>query len=212
MSFLRNPRPEANIRTPVNKRTLAVPRFSPGLGSTGTNGAQGRGLGNCIPGLATPADDDPAIGPTVAWNPAAIQMADLRIGFYESDVHLPATPAVRRVVREAAEVLQDAGARVEEFVPPDVERAWCLYMGLSFADGMFFLQRLLKGTRRDWRIGRLFAFAEVPSLLRPALIGTAACVRSAVFGQGTFVRVASVIVGSPLFRASRRRAALSRPL
>jgi fatty acid amide hydrolase len=121
--------------------------------------------------LANPDQDDadPSVGPIVLRDPENTQIAGLRIGVYESDAHLAATPAVRRVVREATRALQEAGAQIEVFTPPDVDQAWCLYMGLSYADGMIFLQRLLKGSRRDWRIGRLFAFAEVPTPLRPAL-------------------------------------------
>jgi len=117
----------------------------------------------------TDGNADPSVGPVVVRDPASVQIAGLRIGVYETDSHLPATPAVRRVVREAAHALRATGAQVEEFSPPDVEDAWRLYMGLSYADGMIFLQRLLKGSRRDWRIGRLFAFAEIPTAFRPGL-------------------------------------------
>ena len=52
---------------------------------------------------------DPRIAP-VAWpDPNAVSIEGLRIGVFEDDGYWPASPALRRAVREAAEILTERG-------------------------------------------------------------------------------------------------------
>ena len=60
----------------------------------------------------------------------ATRMQDIRVGVYEDDGYLPASPAVRRAVREATAELKRQGPSVVDFVPPDIHEALDIFYGL----------------------------------------------------------------------------------
>ena len=75
--------------------------------------------------LAAPGQEklDPKI-PPVPWpDSPAVSIEGLRIGMFEDDGYWPASPALRRATREAAEILRKRGAIVEPFADPDPEAA-----------------------------------------------------------------------------------------
>ena len=100
-----------------------------------------------------------------------VRIEDLRIATWTDDGYFPAAPAIRRAVEEAAAALCARGATVESFRPPEVSEAIRLYYAIVAADGGADASRLLRGSRRDWRVRRLLWLARLPNLLRPAAAG-----------------------------------------
>lgn len=90
--------------------------------------------------------------------PELVSLKGLRIGVYTDDGLLPAAPAVRRTVHEAAEALCRRGAVVEPFDPVISREAYRLYLSLVATDGGDGLRRTL---------GR----GEVPPSIRNVLRG-----------------------------------------
>ena len=91
---------------------------------------------------------DPKI-PPVPWpDPHAVSIEGLRIGVFEDDGYWPASPALRRAMREAAEILTERGAIVEPFADPDPEAATRFYFSFLCADGVRWPKKLLKGNPR----------------------------------------------------------------
>ncbi|MCA9101112.1 MAG: hypothetical protein KDA63_08185, partial [Planctomycetales bacterium] len=124
--------------------------------------------------LSVLAGDDPrgrgpGDAPSLIADPREIDSRSLRVGFYTDLEGVTSSPAVRRAVREAAAVLDDAGATVEEFELPDAERAWLLYAALFYADGMLDMRRQTRGSRLDWRLKEHFSYTRLPGWARRLL-------------------------------------------
>ncbi|HEX3550091.1 MAG TPA: amidase family protein [Candidatus Elarobacter sp.] len=126
--------------------------------------------------LAAPGLDrvDPPIAPLGWREPGGVDVASLRIAYYEDDGFFPAAASVRRAVREAVELLRDCGARVEPFAPPDVATAMRVFFGILSADGGAGPKRRLGDHRVDARIKGLLQIAEMPAALRPLAISLSA--------------------------------------
>jgi fatty acid amide hydrolase len=119
--------------------------------------------------LAAPGQDrvDPQIAP-VAWRePGAIDVAMLRVAYYEDDGFFPAAAAVRRAVRVAVDALRACGAQVEPFAPPDVAGAMRMFLGILSADGAAGAKRRLGTHRRDTRVAGLLKIAGMSAAMRP---------------------------------------------
>ena len=136
--------------------------------------------------MSTPVDGrrDPLESQTAIGDPADVDVSALRIAAWTDDGFFPASPSIKRAVREAAETLSSLGAKVESFIPPDIEEAVELYLSLMSADGGASLKRCLRGSKVDWRISRLLQTAMPPRLVRPALIRTLR-----LLGQGETARL-----------------------
>lgn len=114
---------------------------------------------------------DPKI-PPVPWpDPHAVSIEGLRIGVFEDDGYWPASPALRRAVREAAEILTKRGAIVEPFADPDPEAATRFYFSFLTADGVKWPKKLLKGNPRDRRVKMLLRISWVPAWLTGPIAG-----------------------------------------
>ena len=114
-------------------------------------------LGTAV--IAAHREDD--LEPPVALGDhRAIDVATLRVAVYDEDGTIPAGPAVRRGVREAAEMLTAAGARVTKWTPPDIDEAIDLFFGLLTADGGRGLGTLSRGNTIDSTIAPLMMFAQ----------------------------------------------------
>jgi fatty acid amide hydrolase len=128
--------------------------------------------------LAAPGQEkiDPRI-PPVAWpDPHAVSLEGLRIGVFEEDGYWPASPALRRAVREAAEILTARGAIVEPFADPDPAAATRFYFSFLMAGGLQWVQEHLRGNPVDDRIKMGVRMSQVPSALhRPiaSVLGSA---------------------------------------
>lgn len=102
-----------------------------------------------------------------------VRIDPLRIGFYVDDGMFPASAAVRRAVEEAASALEERGAQVVAFQPPDLREAAALFFGILSGDGFAGEQRFLGTSRIDRRLAalKLVASASAPkkALLRSVL-------------------------------------------
>lgn len=100
---------------------------------------------------------------------AGIDVARLRVGYYVDDGILASSPAVRRAVKEAADALAQAGARVTPWQPHDVQSAFRLGTGILFGDGARWFRQSLRGGAVHPSLAPLLAIAGRPAwLLRGA--------------------------------------------
>lgn len=117
--------------------------------------------------------DDGELG--AAWKPRPLgQVEGLRVGVFEDNGVVQASPALRRAVREAADVLRERGAEIVPFELPEGPLANRLYTQLMTADGLSCLVRALNGTRADARLRQMFFFLRMPRIFRLFLRGLAA--------------------------------------
>lgn len=107
-------------------------------------------------------------------DPASVEVSTLRVGYFEDDGFFSPSPAIRRAVRESVKVLQDRGAQVVEFQPPDMSAAMSLYFSLIGADGARTISDILAGDKVDWRIGKLMKIGRVENPWRGLLALSAA--------------------------------------
>ena len=70
-----------------------------------------------------------------AGNHRGVPLSSLRVGFYAQDGVWPASTETEEAVRHAARTLEDAGAAVEEIVPPPLEEAEDVFFRMMAADG-----------------------------------------------------------------------------
>jgi fatty acid amide hydrolase len=116
---------------------------------------------------------DPRVAPVPWPDPATVKIEGLRIGVFEEDGFWPASPALRRAVREAAAALEARGAVVEQFADPDPEAATRFYFSFLSADGLRWPREHLRGNPIDRRLGMLLRIGKLPGVLRPAALGAA---------------------------------------
>lgn len=122
--------------------------------------------------LAAPGlnDLDPSV-PPVPWSSSTtVSLAGLRIGMYTDNGVFSVSPAVRRAVEEAAQILRARGALVEPWNPPDVAEAVRLYIALRCADGSATYKRLLKGNPRERHISFNQRLSSLPGAVRALLV------------------------------------------
>jgi fatty acid amide hydrolase len=74
------------------------------------------------------------VAPAPLLDPAEVPIDRLRIAFWTDDGFFPASPAIQRAVREAADILRRRGAIVEEYRPDFIGEAIEVYSGLMSAD------------------------------------------------------------------------------
>lgn len=86
---------------------------------------------------------DATVVPASWRDPAAVDVAGLRVGLVTDDGWFPPSAALRRVVEDAGAGLRAAGAHVEAWTPPDVGEAMRLFFGILTADGMTSAWRAL---------------------------------------------------------------------
>jgi Asp-tRNA(Asn)/Glu-tRNA(Gln) amidotransferase A subunit family amidase len=104
---------------------------------------------------------DPAVEPPMPLgDPASIEVSKLRVAYYTDDGTFKVAPAVRRAVLEAAAILQNRGAQVTAWMPPDVGHALDLFYGILSADGGRSFKRVLGRDKRDPRIATLELFGR----------------------------------------------------
>jgi fatty acid amide hydrolase len=114
-----------------------------------------------------------------------VDLSTLRVGVFADDGFFTPSPAVRRAVREAADILAAAGAKVISWQPPAPARAMGLWLGVVTADKGRAMRRLLRGEKADPRIGSLLKLAALPGFMQ-ALVGKLA----GAFGQKTLAATA----------------------
>jgi len=100
---------------------------------------------------------------------SACPINQMRIGYFDDDGFFPASPSIRRSVREAVDALASMGAQVEPFNVPDAERMNRLYLSAMTADGGFQIRRALRGGRVHKPFGKLVKTTRIPRWIRPVL-------------------------------------------
>jgi fatty acid amide hydrolase len=91
-----------------------------------------------------------------------VDVRGLRIGYYENLGSFRAAPALARATRECAAILEDMGAHVVPFDPPDVDHAMNLFYGILSADGGRGAIAVLGKGPRDKRVAALFDIVTKP--------------------------------------------------
>jgi len=104
-------------------------------------------------------------GPTMG-DPSAVEIERLRFTTFVDDGEFPVSPAVRRAVSEAAEILASAGAKNTHWRPPVLSRATDLFFACLSADRGESLKRLLRGNQVDPRVSSLLRIATMPARMR----------------------------------------------
>lgn len=111
--------------------------------------------------------EEPDVLPAPLPAASGVNIAGLRIAYWEDGGFFPTSPAVRRAVREAVASLEQAGAEVEAIEPPRISEAMFLYTATMAADGGADAERLLRGSKVDSRIAQLLLAGRLPRWLRP---------------------------------------------
>ena len=95
-----------------------------------------------------------------------VSMRGMRIAVYTDDGYFTASPAIRRVVTEAAGALRAAGAEVESWMPPDVHEAMRLFFSIVSADAANALKRALGPDKPMPQIRAILQGSSIPRPLR----------------------------------------------
>src|SRR5262249_3228658 len=95
---------------------------------------------------------DPRVAPVGPGDPDRIAIGRLRVGVFEDDGLFPASPAIRRAVREAGAALAGQGASGGPPPPADAGPALPAWSGLTAAGGARPFRRALRGGAADRRV------------------------------------------------------------
>lgn len=115
---------------------------------------------------------DPAIVPMPLGDPETVDLSTLRVAVHTDNGIASPTPETIAVVTWGAEVLETAGAMVEEATPPGIEQTYELINAVWGADGGVGVGDLLRAagttrlhalTRRSLEILRPYAAADAPA-------------------------------------------------
>lgn len=159
---------------------------------------------------------DPAPGVPALGDPTRVDLSRLRVAYFTDDGTFAVAPAVRRAVREAAEVLRGHGAQVTAWSPPAVDLALGLAIGIFAADGARFFKETLGRDKAAPQIAQLMllggrsrrTLAVLSGLLR--LIGQPSLARGlGVFGHRDTTNYWKLVEAQQDYRA-RFLAALDR--
>ena len=113
---------------------------------------------------------DPMIPPVPWQGPEGIDVRGMRVAMYTDDGFFPASPGVRRAVREAADALRAVGVIVEEWTPPDVTRGMAAFVGILGADGGDSYVANLGSDKATPQIAALMQAARLPRAIRPSAV------------------------------------------
>ena len=92
----------------------------------------------------------------------SVDLRGMRVAWYTDDGSFSVAPGVARAVREAADVLRAAGARLSPWSPPDGRHAVNLVYGIFGGDGLALLRQRMGKGRRMPQIAQLSALASMP--------------------------------------------------
>jgi fatty acid amide hydrolase len=95
----------------------------------------------------------------------------LRVAYYTDDGTLATAPAVKRAIREAADILRGRGAQVTAWTPPDAGLGVYLLYGIFGADGGKLMSRMLGKDERTPHIKQLLSILSLPRPVIRAAIG-----------------------------------------
>jgi len=89
--------------------------------------------------------DDPVSPPVALRTPTLEKLRGSVIGFFEDDSLVPVTPETRAAVNAAAQVLREAGFRVERFRPRTLEQLRKLWWKFFVQCGAMFYEPTIRG-------------------------------------------------------------------
>jgi fatty acid amide hydrolase len=122
----------------------------------------------CLEVMAQPLPQLPSdLHPPMRWksgDPKAL--SELRIGWIEDDGFFPASPALRRVVREGAQALKDRGLQVRPFVIPQPKRAIQMFYRALMMDGGAALRESVGNEKVIKSLRMLLLGAKAPGFAR----------------------------------------------
>ena len=108
--------------------------------------------------------------PPVPWvGPETVAVRGLRIGFLEDDGNIAPSPAIRRAIGRAVEVMRKEGCEVVPFSPPPVAEVQSAFLGALGADGARGLAASLRGGEVDAVMKPLLKVARLPGAARAVL-------------------------------------------
>lgn len=93
--------------------------------------------------------------PAPLGNPGTVDLRELRVGYYTDDGTFTPSPAVKRAVREAVDLLQAAGAQVRPWQPPAVPDVVDLYYRIMTSNIGALLRGLLGRDKPEPQIASL---------------------------------------------------------
>uniref|UniRef100_A0A914V9B0 fatty acid amide hydrolase n=1 Tax=Plectus sambesii TaxID=2011161 RepID=A0A914V9B0_9BILA len=112
---------------------------------------------------------DPYVAP-VPWREEIYSSErKLIIGYYDDDKWFLPTPALRRAVQEAKEILEKAGHRLIRFDPPDVSAAFSHFVSAVSVDGGTYLLNRLDNDILDDTYKPIVRLYRIPLLVQRAL-------------------------------------------
>ena len=120
--------------------------------------------------------------PPLPWAPAP-DVRGLRIGWYDDDGVVRASPALVRAVARAADALRAAGCEIVPFTPPAIADAVLLQVEALSADGGATLRQALAGGEVDPVLRPLLALGRLPGSLRRFIARVAAARGDALTAQ-----------------------------
>lgn len=136
--------------------------------------------------LAAPGQEqfDPSIPPVPWRNFADVDIKTLRVAVYEDDGYFKAAPAIRRVVREAADALRARGVQVVEWSPPTVSAAMRLFFSIFTSDDSAALRHALRNDEPMPQLRGMLRSTQMPGFMKKLFRN-----RLKSTGQDRFLRV-----------------------
>ena len=140
--------------------------------------------------LAAPGQGllDPSIPPVPWRNFADVDIKSLRVAVYEDDGYFKAAPAIRRVVREAAEALRGMGAQVVEWTPPAVNELTLLFYSVFKSDDGAALRHALRNDEPMPQLKGIIRSKQMPGFMKKLFVKR---LKSA--GEERFLRIFEAI-------------------
>lgn len=112
-------------------------------------------LALALPIIAGPDFQDYTIVDMPLRDSRAVDIAKLKLAFFDNDGFAPPTAEIAAAVHHAAEALAQAGVTVEERRPPDAAKAGTIYYDMTRGDGAAGVRAFLKSVGTE-RISPLF--------------------------------------------------------
>jgi fatty acid amide hydrolase len=115
---------------------------------------------------------DPLVSPLPFGDPRSIDLASVRVGFFDDDGIVAPSKSVARAVGIAATALRERGVAVVPFTPPDVREAIGRYFAIMSSDGSRTAWGLLEGSAVEPTLAPVRQLAAMPGTVRAGLART----------------------------------------
>ncbi|MEM9194115.1 MAG: amidase family protein [Myxococcota bacterium] len=116
---------------------------------------------------------DPLVAPAPIGDPSKVDVADLRIGYYDRDTLFTPAASVQRAVREARDALEAAGAKLVPFEPPNAAGVVHLFFAAVSADGGQTLDSALAHEEAIAPLKMSRRMAKLPGRVRRGIMNAA---------------------------------------